>query len=332
VITVTILGFDYVLASALTGINDLLSLAGVTWNLLNQREPEPKFRVQIASWDKKPITTLNNLVIMPHCAIQEVHHSDVYLVPNIAGDIDKTLKQNPGIIELLKSADPETCLIGSNSTGSFFLAESGLLNGKIATTHWGFAEIFQKKYPLVHLKANQLLTHDGNILCDGGGLSWFDLGLHIIELFCDHDTAVGTAKAFVIDSSRTTQLTYSPLISKKYHNDQAILAIQNWMEEHHRNPISIEGIGVKFGLSNRSLIRRFKDATGITPSGYLQDIRIETAARYLVQSNQTISEITLAVGYEDVSSFTKLFKRKNGLSPSSYRARFKPAHTQRTTV
>lgn len=328
-ITVTVLGFDYVLASALTGINDLLSLAGVSWNKLHQQVPEPKFRVQIASWDKKPILTLNNVIIMPHCAIQEVQHSDVYLVPCIAGDIEKTLAQNPGIVALLKKLNQSSNLIGSNSTGSFFLAEAGILDHKIATTHWGLADLFRQKYPKVKLKADQLITHDDNILCDGGGLAWFDMGLYLIELFCDHDTAVGSAKAFVIDTGRTTQLTYSPLISKKYHNDKAVLSVQNWLEEHYISDISIEHLGQQFGLSHRSLIRRFKSAAGLTPSNYLQEIRLDAASKYLVQSVKTIGEITHAIGYEDISSFTKLFKRKTGLSPSNYRARFKPIHMQK---
>jgi transcriptional regulator GlxA family with amidase domain len=329
-ITVTVLAFDYVLASALTGINDLLSLAGVSWNVLHQQTPAPKFKVQIASWDKKPIYTLNNVIIMPHCAIQDVIRSDVYLVPCIAGDIEKTLCQNRGITETLRQLEPSSCMIGSNSTGSFFLAEAGLLNGKTATTHWGYEALFRQKYPDVKLKADQLITHDDNILCDGGGLAWFDLGLYMIELFCDHDTAVGTAKAFVIDTGRTTQLSYSPLISKKYHNDRTIRSIQDWMEANYVSTmVSIKDISQNFGLSNRSLIRRFKNAAGVTPSNYLQEIRLDAASKYLVQSNKTIDEITHAIGYSDISSFTKLFKRKTGLSPSSYRARFKPIHTQK---
>jgi len=326
-ITVTILAYDYVLAGALTGINDLLSLAGITWNKLHDQPAQAKFKVQIASWDKKPIYTLNNLIIMPHLAIQDVHQSDIYLVPFIAGDVEKTLEQNLGMIEFLKNLDHTSSLIGSNGTGSFFLAEAGILDNKLATTHWGFVDLFKKRYPQVKLKPEQLITHDENILCDGAGMAWFDLGLYIIELFCDHETAMGTAKAFVIDSGNT-QLSYSPLISKKYHSDKAVLSIQNWMEEHYNSEISIESLAVKFGLSNRSMIRRFKTSAGLTPSNYLQEVRLDAATKFLVQSNKTIDEITHAVGYEDISSFTKLFKRKAGMSPSTYRARFKPIHSQ----
>jgi len=322
-ITVTVIGFDYVLAGALTGINDLLSLAGVSWNKYQQQPIAPKFKVQIASWDKKPIYTLNNLLIIPHCALQDVTHSDIYLIPSIAGDIDKTLEHNQGVIEYLRQLKDSTSIIGSNSTGSFFLAEAGLLDDKPATTHWAAEALFRQRYPHINLKPDQLITHEDNILCDGGGMAWFDLGLYLIELFCDHETALGTAKSFVLDISQTTQLSYSPLISKRYHHDQTVLAVQNWMEDNYQHLVSIVAVSQDFGVSNRTLIRRFKEATGITPSEYLQEVRINAASKYLVQSTKTIDEITHAVGYNDISSFTKLFKRKLSMTPSNYRAKYK---------
>ena len=195
-IRVTVLAFDYVLASALTGISDLLSMTGVLWNALQDQPHDRKFDVRIASDGQKPIYTQNNIYISPHCAIQDIEASDVILIPSIAGDIDQTLQQNMLIVEKLKELHGRCRVMGSNSTGAFFLAEAGLLDGKSATTHWGAEKLFREKYPLVNLKPDQLITHDSGILCDGGGLSWFDLGLHIIELFCDHETAVGAAKSF----------------------------------------------------------------------------------------------------------------------------------------
>jgi len=319
-VTVTVLVFDYALASAVTGINDLLYLATRVQRQPETQSKETNFKVQIASWDGKPVKALNNMEIMPHCAIQSVKYSDVYLVPMISGDIERTLDQNPELVQILREAGESNCLIGSNSSGSFFLAEAGLLDNKVATTHWSFVDLFRQKYPLVDLKPEQQITHDGNILCDAGGLSWFDLGLYLVELFCGHESAVNIARSFVIDVGRSAQLSYSPLISKKYHNDKTILAIQNWMEDNYQTAVVIEQLGQQFGLSNRSLIRRFKNVTGSTPSSYLQDVRVDFASKYLVQTNKTIEEITHAVGYEDMSSFTRLFKRKIGLSPSNYRA------------
>ena len=138
-----------------------------------------------------------------------------------------------------------------------------------------------------------------------------------------------TAKSFLVDLERSTELSFSPLTSKKFHGDNAILDIQKWMDEHYAAHINIDEMCQQFGISNRSLLRRFKLATGVTPLNYLQDVRLDAASRLLVQSNDTIEAITHKVGYEDISSFTRLFKRRSGFSPSSYRARFRAVHVAR---
>lgn len=318
-IDVTVLAFDFVLPAALMGIHDLLYFAGRAQPEAQQK----RFNVRIASWDGRPVSTNNQLTLTPHCALQEIDHSDVYLIPTIGGDIERTLLQNPQLIEILRIAHRTNSLIGSNSTGSFFLAEAGLLDSRIATTHWSAEDLFRQRYPQVNLRSDQSLTHDGTILCDAGGVFWFDLGLYLIELFYDHVTAVNTAKFLMVDMERTGQLSFSPLASSKYHSDRTVLVIQQWIEDHHREDVVIETLGKQFGLSNRSLIRRFKQKAGMTPLNYLQETRIESARRLLVRSNKTIEAVTHSVGYEDVSSFIRLFKRKTGLTPSSYRARYK---------
>lgn len=322
-VSVTILAFDSVLATALTGINDLLCMTGVTWNQLNKQPVSPNFNVQIASTKALPIQTQYNVSISAHCAIEDVTHSDIYLVPAIAGDIEKALANNPAIIKLLKTLDPAKCLIGGNSAGAFFLAEAGLLNGKVATTHWAVADLFRQKYPQVNLKADQVITHDQNIICNSGGMAWFDFGLYLVETFCGHETAMRTSKVFIAETGGPNKLTFSPLIGKKYHNDKIVLKIQDWMENNYTSSVAIGELGEQFGLSSRSLIRRFNSTTGMSPSGYLQAVRADSACKLLVQTDKTVADITLAVGYEDVSSFCKFFKDKTGLSPSSYRARFK---------
>ncbi|BFM17616.1 GlxA family transcriptional regulator [Maricurvus nonylphenolicus] len=327
-IKISILLFDYVLAAAVMGMNDMLYFAGNTYQR-QQRGRQPRFDVRLASRNAEPVKVMNNLSLSPHCSLEDIAGSDVVLVPTINGDIDLTLAQNQDIIALLEELKDKECLIGCNSTGSFFMAEAGLLDGKQATTLWPTVEEFQARYPQVDLRPDQLLTVDGNVICDAGGTSWFDLGLHLIELFCGHKTAMDTAKYFMVDLERSTQLSFSPLASMKFHGDKTILDIQNWLEGHFRDAISIDALGKQFGLSNRSLLRRFKLATGTTPLNYLQDIRLDTACRLLVQSNQSIESITHAVGYEDVSSFIRLFKRRAGFSPSNYRARYRAVHVAR---
>lgn len=324
-VTVTIVVFDYALAASFIGINDLLYYAGNSYQR-HSGQHKPGFHVRLASWDGKPVKVMNGLAITPHCSLQEIEHSDVYLVPTITGDIETTLEKNANVIQVLRDAASRGSLIGGNSAGSFFLAEAGLLDGKKATTLWRQVDLFRSRYPLVDLRPDQFLTHDGNILCDAGGSSWFDLGLYLIELFCDHQTAMDTAKYFMVDLERSAQLSFSPLVGKKHHGDLIVLNIQNWMEARFREPLTMAQAGAQFGLSSRSLLRRFKLTTGGTPLNYLQEVRLDAAGRLLIQSKKTVEEITTLVGYTDISSFTRLFKRRTGFPPSHYRTRFRSVH------
>ncbi|MEN8670832.1 MAG: AraC family transcriptional regulator, partial [Ketobacter sp.] len=105
-------------------------------------------------------------------------------------------------------------------------------------------------------------------------------------------------------------------------SDETVKAVQEWVDEHYAEDFSLSWLAEQYAMSPRTLIRRFKTATGESPLAYLQTVRIEVAKKYLEISAQTIAEITQRVGYEDVSSFSKMFKRKVGLSPREYRGRF----------
>jgi transcriptional regulator GlxA family with amidase domain len=154
-------------------------------------------------------------------------------------------------------------------------------------------------------------------------MAWFDLALLLIERYCGHDIATTTAKAHVIDLSRSEQSAYATLRTKKYHQDPEILHIQEWLETHFSENISVTEISTQVNLSPRTFIRRFKKATEQNPLEYLQTLRIEAAKKKLESSSDGIERIVSQVGYDDLSSFTRLFKKHTGLSPSQYSKKFK---------
>ncbi len=321
-IKVVILGFDYAFSTAITGVIDLLSTAGTAWNFFQGKSLSPKFDVKLASFDGQPVQCLNAITIHAHCSFAEIGEADVIMVPSIGGDVETALRRNPDLVKLLQGYFERGSLITSNCTGAFFLAEAGILDGRKATTHWAHVDHFRQRFPSVNLVPEQLITTDGQVFCSGGGSSWFDLCLYLIELFIDHETAVESAKAMIIDTGRHSQLSYFAANQNKYHNDETVKAVQEWLDEHYAEDFSLAWLADKYAMSPRTLIRRFKAATGESPLVYLQTVRIEVTKKLLEMSNQTIAEITQNVGYEDVSSFSKMFKRKVGLSPREYRGRF----------
>jgi len=326
---VIIAGFNGALATTITGVIDILSLTGVSWQRIMHEEPEPQFKVWLASADGLPIHCINHLDISAHLSFDEVMQDpnlldDLFaiIVPTIGSSIEHTLARNPEMITFLRWGYAQQLVIAGNCTGNFFLAEAGLLNGKRATTHWGYKAQFEARYPSIQLKADQLITVDGHVYCAGGGLAWFDLAIYIIEKEFGYDWALQTAKAFVIDYRRESQLSYGLSRLAQRHSDELIAKIQCYFEDHYNQPQALESISEQFNVSKRTLIRRFKAALNMTPYSYLQQVRIEVSQKLLAETQLTPEQVVHKVGYEDMSSFRRLFKQHAGLTLAEYRQRF----------
>ena len=319
---VTVLGFDYAFASAITGVSDLLSTAGITWNYIHGNEMASEFEVEIATADGAPVKCANNIKIEAHKSVEDIHSTDLLLIPTIAGDIEQTLMRNKALLPWISNQAEQGADIASNCTGAFLLAETGLLDNKLATTHWGFVDKFRQRYPKVDLQPEQLITADGALFCSGGGMAWLDMALFLIERYCGYDVAMASAKSNVVDISKSSRAAYSSIPGKRYHQDTAILALQDWLDTHFNQSITVAQLAEKTAMTERTLIRRFKQATGDSPVHYLQCLRVDAAKKLLRGEHMTIETITQQVGYQDVSSFIRLFKKHTGLSPSAHRARF----------
>ncbi|MCC2615383.1 helix-turn-helix domain-containing protein [Aestuariibacter halophilus] len=320
---VTIVGFDQAYASAITGALDLFALAGVSAQRMASQPVTPLFSVQIAAWQKQPVRCINQLTLQSQVAIQDVSHTDVLLIPTIGGDPDRVLSDNRRLLPFIRQHYEQGADIASNCSGAFFLAEAGLLNGKQATTHWGYAQRFKQRYPEVNLQPDKLITVQDRIYCAGGGMAWFDLVLLLIERFCGHDIARSTARAHVIDMVRGEQAAYGEVRSKKYHQDKDILAVQDWLEREYAQPVNLQTVAQRFNFTPRTFVRRFKQATGETPLHYLQRVRVDAAKQWLEQTAGPIEQVVNQVGYDDIASFSRLFSRYTGLTPGQYRSKFK---------
>ncbi len=321
-LNIVVLGFDSALASAITGVMDLFALAGVTWNRVQGEAVGRHFNVRIASPDGQSIRCINGIQIAAQLSYADIQQVDAIIVPTIGGPIDEVLTQNPQLLALLQYANQQGWTIAGNCTGNFLLAEAGILNGRCATTHWGFKQQFAERYPAVKLTAEQLITRDEHIYCAGGGLAWFDLGLHMIERFVGFDVALQTAKAFVIDYRRDSQLSYSLMRLAKPHKDELVKQVQVWLQAHYAQRFTLDELAQRFNVSKRTLIRRFNAALDSPPNAYLQSLRIEAAQKLLEETELSVDLVMSQVGYEDASSFRRLFRNRTGVTPTEYRKRF----------
>lgn len=319
---VIILGFDGVLGSALTGALDLFSFTGVSWQRFLSQSVAPRFNVQIASMHGVEVRASNRLTIQAHCDIQDVASCDLLLVPTIGDSVDKVLRQNisllPHLIRLAKSQTD----VASNCSGAFFLAEAGLLNGHKATTHWGYAAKFKLDYPKVDLQENQFVTQSGNIFCAAGGSAFYDLGLLLIERYCGREIANQVAKTQIIDSKRGSQNSYTNIKLYKAHQDALVKIAQEYIEDNYQHALQVKQLAKVMNLTTRTLNRRFQSAINMRPIEYIQAVRIEHAKRLLESKNTNIKSLAENVGYDDISSFSRLFKRTTELTPKEYQNKF----------
>lgn len=318
---VTILAPYNTMATTIFGPMDILNQAGRLWNRVKNTPQTPFFDVTITSADGKPIRSVNNILIQPHCSIREIDRTDLIIISS-ATYIEKILELNPELIPWLQHHFDRGAHIASICTGVFLLAETGLLDGKSATLHWGFAELFRKKYPRVKLDQEQMYLDHGRLYCSAGVSAGMDLSLYIVEKFCGRKAAVESAKTMVLDLGRKKQTPYDSFLNTKNHGDPLIVKIQEWIERHQTEAIDYEWLAGKFRMSRRSLERRFKQAVGMTPLGYLQKLRVEQAKFLLEDGTLTFNEITYQVGYEDIAFFRKIFIRLTGLRPKEYQQRF----------
>lgn len=213
-------------------------------------------------------------------------------------------------------------VVASFCLGAFLLAEAGLLRGRKATTHWRFGHELAERFPDIDLRLDRLIVDEGDIITAGGLLAWVDLGLLIVGRILGGTIAVESARYLLVDASGREQRHYSAFLPRLRHGDAAVLAVQHWLQAQTSVPVTTEAMAGRAGLSPRTFLRRFRKATGLTPTAYTQRLRIDRARGLLEASTRPVKAIAWDVGYSDVAAFTRLFNRIVGLSPSDYRRRF----------
>ncbi|MCP4020573.1 MAG: helix-turn-helix domain-containing protein [Desulfobacteraceae bacterium] len=309
---------DKVPLSALAIPLDVFLATGVFWNLIFEKAPTPFFDVKTVSLDGNPITTVDGLAIKPDASIYDINDSDTIIITPPA---DLFQNFDEVIPWLIKSHENGTH-IASFCTGAFILAQTGLLNGKTATTHWGFVKQFEQLYPRVNLTPQKLITDEGDLFCSGGANAGGDLALYLVAKYFGKEVAFQTARALLMDMDRKSQSPYLIFRFEKAHGDKEILDVQDFLESNFNAEIRVDLLAEKARMSRRTFERRFKNATGDSPLRYLQRVRIENAKNLLEKGQKTFDEITYHVGYGDSSTFSRIFKKTTGLSPNLYKKKY----------
>jgi transcriptional regulator GlxA family with amidase domain len=327
-VTIRIWVYDGILASGVVGPIDVFSAA----NHFSARDdahrphPSPRFTWRVESLDGNPVRAASGQSISVDGKIDSRKHADAILVTApFFSNMDEFIggrKEVNALTAALRRQREAGAVLAAYCTGNYLLAEAGLLDGRVATTHWATAADFARRYPRVELRATEVLTAQDRIISGGSVTSYLNLALRLVEMFAGEKLAAMTAKALLIDMNRISQASYAKLLDEQGHADPLVARAQQRMEATLQQGFRLSELAEWLAVSERTLNRRFKLAVGLAPLAYLQNLRIEVAKQLLESRPIGLDMVSQRVGYADLSTFRQLFKRKTGLSPSEYQMRF----------
>lgn len=311
---------DYQLSSV-ANILEVFEMA----NTIHKKESgDERFKVQIIQQHQKQGNEVSQFHERNIKTTRSTTNYNLVLIPALKRDnLKLSVQKNNAFIPWLQNQFKDGAEIASFCSGAFLFAETGLLNGRLATTHVDVCPNFILTYPLVFVKPGRTLTVDWNCYTSGGATSAFHLLIFLIQKLCGNEMAIKISKNFSIELDRYHQSYFSTFRPIYSHSDELIKSIQNNLEENYLNIRTIEDVAKKYPSSRRNLVRRFIKATGLPPIEYLQNIRIEKAKQLLENTNSSVSEIISETGYTDPKSFRKIFLKLVGVPPLAYREKFK---------
>lgn len=300
--SIAILAYPDVQQAAVLGLADLFEVA----NRNSAAQAGGQLDVRILSVDdlKKRDLPFCDTIILPPSLARNRRYDD------------------QGILDWIKAGHEKGATVCSICAGAFWLGACGLLDGRPVTTHWLLEEDLQHQFPKAVVNSERILIDDYDIVSAGGLMAWVDLGLFVVTRYLGQQITSATARHLLIDPSGREQKNYRSFRPVLNHGDPSILSVQHALEKNYADQVSVEDLAGQAGMSPRTFLRRFKAATGITPTIYLQNLRIEKARGLLERTRLPISEVAWRVGYKDPSAFSRVFKEITGLKAGRYRERF----------
>jgi len=303
--------------AAVLGMTDFLLLAGRIAAEATDHRQAPALRVshwQLHEGEAAPRRVFDT-------APDEAGALSVLILPPRLGPLIEPAEAAPFVGWLRESHGTGTVLC-SICTGAFLLGETGLLAGRSITTHWTFEEAFEARFSEAKMDAARLIIDDGDIITAGGVMAWTDLVLKLIDRYLGPVVMLEVARRFLVDPPGREQSYYSAFAPRLNHGDGAILKVQHWLQATGAKEADLAALAARAGLEERTFLRRFQKATGLTTTEYAQRIRVSRARELLQSGACTADQVAWDVGYSDPGAFRKVFAKIVGLTPAEYRKRF----------
>ncbi|WP_333911293.1 GlxA family transcriptional regulator [Xanthomonas hortorum] len=305
--------------AAVLGLTDLFTVAN---RILVSKQPTSSAALKVTHWQEE-VSRRRLVRVFESDTKTSARVSAVILPPSLVNQPDADGEM--ALIDWLREQHGEGAVLCSVCAGAFLLAGTGLMAGRRMTTHWLHAQSLQQRFPSIIVDSDEMLIDDGDVITAGGLMSWTDLGLRLVDRLLGPAVMLETARTVLVGPPGREQRYYSVFSPRMTHGDAAVLKVQHWLQDTQARDVALASLAAQAGLEERTFLRRFQKATGMTTTEYCQRLRIGRGRVLLESSTLAIDAVAWEVGYQDTAAFRKVFKRILGLSPGDYRQRFSGA-------
>lgn len=322
-----VIGLPWAGTSTVFAILDVLASVGRDWAMIHgeQMYPSP-FLARLCTLDGAAYRDMNGRLITPDSVLPDPSQTDLVIVPDMHFDPWKPLPEElKPIADWVAQVYEAGGMATSVCSGALLLGVSGVLDGVDATTHWAYSERLAEEFKGIHVRRERVLLPAGDghrIVTAGGASAWADLVLYLIAHLVGCEEARRIAKLYLIEPHAQGQMGFASLSAGRQHTDAVVGDLQSWIAMNYEHTSPVQEMARMAGVTERTLLRRFRAATGQTPSDYVQTVRVEEAKQVLETSDTPIDEIAGEVGYTEPSAFRTAFKKRVGLSASEYRKKW----------
>ena len=313
----TLLLCDNMLVSSSTLASEIFHFAQAMAK--GQKLAAPELEIRRVSVDGQPVKTSSGFELTPTHRLDQCDDNNLIHIPALWRNPRPIVRKNSTYIPWLQQQHRMNCAITAVGTGVCFLAEAGLLNGRLATTHWHYFDSLQRNYPEVKLDRQRFTTEDKNIYCAASINAMAELMMHHIERHYGGIISRQAQRNFFHEIRNISEPIGMGTEQQSKHADESIAQAQIWIQDNLSKPLLIADIARQFGMTQRTFHRRFTRAVGSKPSDYLTEVRMAFACDLLKNTDLSILEIANYSGHPECSWFSSKFKQWSGNSPKDYR-------------
>mgnify|MGYP000594867055 CR=1 FL=1 len=310
-------------AMSLMLIKDLCWVAASIAADNKNNDTQKQGSVTIINKSGERVACFNGSQVKSDGTIDSIPQPDLVFIAAFWGQAEDALQHHPELIPWLKQLHSDGCPLVAISNATYFMAQAGLLENKVATLYSPYERDFRLRYPNVILRQERAITNAEGLYCANAIPSGCDLCISMLEQVYGPDVARKVAARFLIGFNRSYAQWNVEFDGLKYHKDQQVLTAQQWLERHYSEEVNFTDVAADLGMSSRNFSRRFNQAVGDSPNRYLQRVRIEAAKEFLRTTDIKVIEVANRVGATNLSSFNKLFKKIVNMPPKQYRAEYK---------